>query len=307
MLKRIFPFLLVVTFIGSVVQAQAQTCSGGLTISLTGSASGTALAAPTGNSTQTLCTGSRVSDLVATPITGATINWYSAATGGTALSSTTILTSTTYYASQILTTTSCESALRLAVTVSISPASTLSLSSASNTDAQTVCQNIAITSVTYTVSNATSATVSGLPTGVTGTYASGILTLSGTPSVSGAFTYTVTTTGGCSTAATATGTLTINPAVAAGTCTVANDACQLNAGQIKIEVSGGTPAYTLTATKKAVAPNPAANGTFTTLTTTPTVTTASGITSYLFSGLAGNVEYKFLVTDSKGCFVGGTH
>ncbi len=71
--------------------------------------------APTGNASQTLCSGSTVANLTAT---GTNIKWYSISTGGTALASTTALVSgTTYYASQ--TVSGCESTIRLAVTVTI--------------------------------------------------------------------------------------------------------------------------------------------------------------------------------------------
>jgi surface protein len=70
---------------------------------------------PTGATTQTFCSSSTVANLVAT---GTAIKWYSAATGGTALASTTALVNgTTYYASQ--TVNGCESTLRLAVQVNL--------------------------------------------------------------------------------------------------------------------------------------------------------------------------------------------
>jgi sugar lactone lactonase YvrE len=58
--------------------------------------------APTATATQTLCAGSTVANLTETTnISGATIAWYAAATGGSALSSSTVLASGTYYAAQI--------------------------------------------------------------------------------------------------------------------------------------------------------------------------------------------------------------
>jgi hypothetical protein len=58
--------------------------------------------APSVTSSQTLCTGSTVTNLSATTtISGATIAWYASATGGLALSSSTVLASGTYYVSQI--------------------------------------------------------------------------------------------------------------------------------------------------------------------------------------------------------------
>jgi hypothetical protein len=71
---------------------------------------------PAGSATQTFCNAATVADLSATG-TG-TIQWYTAATGGTALVSTTALVDAThYFASQ--TVSGCESATRLDVTVTV--------------------------------------------------------------------------------------------------------------------------------------------------------------------------------------------
>jgi hypothetical protein len=391
MLQKASLYLLVATFIGFFAQAQAQTCSGSLTVTLTGSASGTALAAPTGTASQTFCQGATVANLTATPITGATIAWYSAASGGTALTSGTALATGNYYAAQILTSTSCESVSRFTVAVTVTPTNTAGAASSS----PTLCINTALTAITHATTGATGiGTATGLPAGVTAAWASNVITISGTPTVAGTFNYSIPLTGGCGTvnatgtiivdpasvggtvagsatvctttnsttltlsgntgtvvrwesattsdfsgtvtsisnttttltatnltattyyravvqsgtcasANSATGTVTLNPAILAGSCTVANDACQLSAGQIRIEVSGGTTPYTLTATGKAVSPNPSAPTV--SAVTAPTGTVSGAVTSYLFNGLAGNVEYKFKVTDNKGCIVGETH
>lgn len=69
--------------------------------------------APTGMATQTICSDSKLGNLV---VTGTAIKWYAAATGGTALNdSTNTVSGTTYYASQ--TENTFESTSRLAVTV----------------------------------------------------------------------------------------------------------------------------------------------------------------------------------------------
>ena len=74
------------------------------------------VAAPTGTATQSFCSGSNptVMNLSAT---GTAIKWYSAPTGGTALTSTTAVTTGNYYASQ--TVNGCESDLRFAVAVTL--------------------------------------------------------------------------------------------------------------------------------------------------------------------------------------------
>ncbi len=73
-------------------------------------------AAPSGSATQDFCTidNPTMADLIAT---GTAIKWYNAATGGTALVTTTALATQTYYASQTI--GSCESALRFAVAVTV--------------------------------------------------------------------------------------------------------------------------------------------------------------------------------------------
>jgi len=74
-------------------------------------------AAPVGSASQTFCTinNPRVSDIV---VTGTDLIWYDESTGGNTISSTTsLVTGTTYYASQTI--SGCESITRLAVTVTI--------------------------------------------------------------------------------------------------------------------------------------------------------------------------------------------
>jgi hypothetical protein len=91
----------------------------------------------------------------------------------------------------------------------VTPASSVSLTSAVGTNSQTKYINTAITNITYTTTGSTGATVSGLPTGLTGTWVANVLTISGTPSASGTFNYTVNLTGGCGTL-TATGSIIVN-------------------------------------------------------------------------------------------------
>jgi hypothetical protein len=403
MFKNTPLYVLIAIFIGCITQVQAQTCPGSLTVTLAGSTSGSATAAPTGTPSQTFCAGATVADLVAT---GTNIKWYAAASGGSALATTTVLTTAThYYATQTIvnSTTNCESVSRFDVTVTVTPKQTIALSSASGTNTQTVCATNAMTNVTYAITNQASVTMSpnllgGPVSGLSATFSSGTLTISGTPtatvnytvtvvggtsctdvtaigsvtvtpkqtialsSASGTNTqtvcatnamtnityaitnqtsvtmspdllagavsglsatfssgtlaisgtptatvnYTVTVVGGTNCAdVTATGSVTANPAIVAGSCTDATDACQLSTGQIRITVSGGTTPYTLTSNGKTVAPSPVP-GTIAAV-TAPTGTVSAGVTSYLFTGLAGNVEYKFRLADNKGCVVGALH
>ena len=93
--------------------------------------------------------------------------------------------------------------------ISVTPANTISLSSAVGTNNQTLCINTAITNITYATTGATGAAFTGLPAGVTGSWLNNVVTISGTPSVAGTFNYTVTLSGGCS-VITSTGTITSN-------------------------------------------------------------------------------------------------
>lgn len=94
--------------------------------------------------------------------------------------------------------------------ITVTPDATITLSSAANTNNQTICINNAITNITYNVAGGgTGTSVTGLPAGVTGTFSNGVFTISGTPSATGIFNYTVTTTGTCK-QVTVVGTIKIN-------------------------------------------------------------------------------------------------
>ena len=80
----------------------------------------TATSGPTAAATQNLCDGSTVFDLIATGATGATLNWYDVAAGGTPLASSTVLTTGSYYVDQTI--DGCTSP-RTEVAVTIAPLS----------------------------------------------------------------------------------------------------------------------------------------------------------------------------------------
>ena len=108
----------------------------------------------------------------------------------------------------------CSPQISLTGTITVRPASTLSLSSVAGTDAQTVCVNTPITSITYAVGgSATSASITAgaLPAGVTGSFSGGVFTISGSPSVfvASPYSYTVTTSGGCAPDISLSGTITV--------------------------------------------------------------------------------------------------
>lgn len=95
-------------------------------------------------------------------------------------------------------------------TILVTPNTTLAISSATGSNAQTRCINVAIANISYAVTNGTGATVTGLPAGVTGVYNNGVFTISGTPTITGTFNYTINTIGGCA-PATAIGSITVTP------------------------------------------------------------------------------------------------
>src|ERR1019366_6485459 len=85
-------------------------------------------------------------------------------------------------------------------TITVNANSTITLTSAAGTNAQTKCINTAIINITYGIGGGgtnASITAGALPAGVTGSFSAGVFTISGTPTVSGAFSYTITTTGPC--------------------------------------------------------------------------------------------------------------
>ena len=106
----------------------------------------------------------------------------------------------------------CSSAFSNKATLTVNDNSTISLSSAAGTDAQTVCINSGLTNITYAIGESgtgASITAGSLPNGVTGGYSGGVFTISGTPTEKGTFSYTITTQGPCNNV-TAGGTITVN-------------------------------------------------------------------------------------------------
>ena len=80
----------------------------------------------------------------------------------------------------------------------------------------------------------------------------------------------------------------------AGTCTVAQDQCQVGTGEIKVEALQGVAPYTITYTAA-----PAAN----TLDQASGQTIATDGGTFTFTGADGNTTYSFTVTDDNGCIV----
>jgi Ig-like domain CHU_C associated/PKD-like domain/Secretion system C-terminal sorting domain len=125
-------------------------------------------------------------------------------------------------------------------TITVTPANTISLTSAAATTSQIVCVNTPITNITYATTGATGATFSGLPAGVTGNWAANVVTISGTPTttVGSPFSYIVTLTGGCGTV-TANGTITVQALPVVNAPTVTQPTIASPTGTIVVNATGG--------------------------------------------------------------------
>ena len=96
--------------------------------------------------------------------------------------------------------------------ISIITINTITLTSATGTDNQTICESSPINAISYSTTGATGATIGNLPAGVSGSWNNNAITFTGFPSttVGSPFTYTIDLTGGCGTVGTS-GTITVNP------------------------------------------------------------------------------------------------
>ncbi len=254
------------------------------------------LTSASGTNAQTVCINTAITNItyaVSGVATGATVTGLPAGVTGTysagavTISGTATASGTFTY--NITTTGGCGTATA-AGTIIVSPATTITLTSAAATANQTVCINTAITNIVYTTANgATNVTVTGLPAGVTGTFAAGVFTISGTPAAAGAFSYTVSTAGGCGTA------------IASGTITVSS------LSTITLTSAAGTNAQTLCistalATITYATASGATNATVTGLPAGVTGTYAAGV--FTISGTPTTAgTFNYTVSTSGGCGV----
>jgi len=105
----------------------------------------------------------------------------------------------------------------------------------------------------------------------------------------GDYTITVKDSKGCETEVDI--TVTEPDAFTAGTCTVVQDLCQVNEGEIKVEVAGGVAPFTVNWTSSTGGTLNEATGQI--------ITDANG--SVTFTGAEGGQTYSFTVTDANGC------
>ncbi|MCO5267799.1 MAG: gliding motility-associated C-terminal domain-containing protein [Brumimicrobium sp.] len=174
--------------------------------------------APPTASNQSFCASATVNDLTAT---GTGVQWYSSASGGTALSSGQALTTGTYWVSQ--TSGGCESD-RVSINVTINSLPNVNISSQSNV----TCNGDNDGSATVTATGGGSLSYSWSPSGGNGATASGLA-----PG-----TYTVTVTDGNTCQNTASVTIT-EPSVIALTTSSSTSDCSVNNGTATVSVTGG--------------------------------------------------------------------
>jgi SprB repeat len=119
----------------------------------------------------------------------------------------------------------------------------------------------------------------------------GQTTQTATGLAAGTYMVTVTDNKGCATSTSV--TLTGPTEIKGFTCTNATDKCQVNAGEIKVEATGGTGTLNVTWTSSCTPPSGPAQGTPAGNVPTPVPAT--------YTGLTGNCSYSFKVTDANGC------
>jgi gliding motility-associated-like protein len=161
------------------------------------------------------------------------------------------------------------------------PSPTLTLTSATGTNAQSTCINSPINAISYTFGNgATGVTVTGLPTGVSHTISGNTVTISGTPSttIGSPFTYTVSTVGGSCGNTTLNGTITVNSnptLVLTSSATSTNQSVCINASINPISYTFGGSATGVTVTGLPTGVTAITSGNNVTINGTPTTTTGS--------------------------------
>jgi hypothetical protein len=104
-----------------------------------------------------ICSGSNGVFLVTSPNVAYTYNWYTASTGGSPIltgtsvtTASTLSANTTYYLEAVTTATGCPSATRTAVTVTVNPLPTATISGSLS-----LCQNLTSPNITFTGANGT--------------------------------------------------------------------------------------------------------------------------------------------------------
>ena len=175
------------------------TASGSITVKASNTVT---LSSAVGTNAQTICISTAISKITyaTTGATGATVTGLPSGVTGSWSSNVLTISGTPTQSGTFnysVTLTGGCGTITTTGSIIVTAANTVSLTSATGTNAQTPCINTAITNITYNTTGATNATVTGLPAGVTGSWSSNVVTISGTPTVSGTYNYTVSLTGGC--------------------------------------------------------------------------------------------------------------
>ena len=166
----------------------------------------------------------------------------------------------------------------------VNPVHTITLTSSSSTENQTLCVNTPLIPITYTLGGgATGANVTGLPAGVNPIVVGSTLTISGTPSatIGTPFSYIITTTGNTCTVATDGGIITVDSihtlTLSSAADTTAQTICLTNAiAPITYTLGGGATGATVTGLPAGV--NPTVVGSTLTISGSPSTLTGSPFT-----------------------------
>jgi gliding motility-associated-like protein len=161
-----------------------------------------ALSSAVGSNNQSICVNTGIATIryQVTNATGAVVTGLPAGLSGVYANGLFTITGTATlagtYSYTVTTTGGCASA-SLSGTVLVNPDATITLSSATTTDNQTICVNTAVTAITYSTTAVTGAGVTGLPQGLTASYNNGTIQISGRATQTGTFNYLVTASGNC--------------------------------------------------------------------------------------------------------------
>ena len=158
--------------------------------------------------------------------------------------------------------------------------------------------------ITVTPLNGTSPYDSKISSDNGATYSTYALNAPYTGLPAGTYIFMVRDANGCE-VTTAPVTITAPPAIVAGTCNVDADQCQLNQGELDVAASGGTGVLNITWSSSCTAPSgpgqgsPAGSAPGAPVPNTGTFPNTGGTVHY--TGLTGNCNYSFVVTDANGC------
>ncbi len=221
------------------------------------------LSSASGTDAQTVCINNAISDITysiggggtsASITTGALPNGVTGSFSGSVFTISGTPTEAGTFSYTVTTDGPCEN-VSMSGTITVNDNSTITLTSATGSDAQTVCLNSPVTDITYAIGGGgtgASITNGSLPAGVTGSYSGGVFTITGTPTEAGTFSYTVTTTGPCVNNSLS-GTITVNPDAVVNPVANANYCSGTPGSAISFSspTTGGTITYSWTSSANA--------------------------------------------------------